>query len=68
MLAPTFSEYSYGFQPGRNAQQAVWMTRRHVQDGCRIVVDVDLEKFDRVNHDIPMVGIKIAGDVACFDF
>ena len=25
----------------------------HVQSGCRVVVDVDLEKFfDRVNHDI----------------
>lgn len=27
--------------------------QRHVQDGYRIVVDVDLEKFfDRVNHDV----------------
>lgn len=29
--------------------------RRYVQDGYRVVVDVDLEKFfDRVNHDILM--------------
>lgn len=31
------------------------MAQRHVQDGYRVVVDVDLEKFfDRVNHDILM--------------
>jgi retron-type reverse transcriptase len=29
--------------------------QRYVQDGYRVVVDVDLEKFfDRVNHDILM--------------
>ena len=27
----------------------------YVQDGCRFVVDIDLEKFfDRVNHDVLM--------------
>lgn len=52
---PTFSEHSYGFRPGRRAHDAVRMAQRHVQDGYRVVVDVDLEKFfDRVNHDILM--------------
>ncbi|MFA6433910.1 MAG: group II intron reverse transcriptase/maturase [Elusimicrobiales bacterium] len=51
----TFSEHSYGFRPGRSAHQAVKAARRHIQDGRRWVVDVDLEKFfDRVNHDILM--------------
>ncbi|MBU3696585.1 reverse transcriptase domain-containing protein, partial [Dechloromonas sp.] len=53
MLDPTFSEYSFGFRPGRSAQEAVVRAQAYVQSGCRIVVDVDLEKFfDRVNHDI----------------
>ncbi|MBI3831170.1 MAG: group II intron reverse transcriptase/maturase [Planctomycetes bacterium] len=53
MLDPTFSEYSYGFRPGRRAHDAVLAAQSYVQSGRRVVVDVDLEKFfDRVNHDI----------------
>jgi len=53
LLDPTFSEHSYGFRPGRSAHGAVMAARAYVQQGRRIVVDVDLEKFfDRVNHDI----------------
>ena len=55
IIDPTFSDHSYGFRPGRCAQDAVLEARRHVQDGYRVVVDVDLERFfDRVNHDILM--------------
>ena len=55
IIDPTFSAHSYGFRPGRCAQDAVLMARCHVQDGYRVVVDVDLERFlDRVNHDILM--------------
>lgn len=55
LIDPTFSEHSYGFRPGRSAQQAVLQAQRHVQQGYKVVVDVDLEKFfDRVNHDILM--------------
>ncbi len=54
-IDPTFSEHSYGFRPGRRAHDAVLKAQRHVQDGYRIVIDVDLEKFfDRVNHDVLM--------------
>ena len=54
-IDPTFSEHSYGFRPGRRAHDAVRQAQRYVQDGYRVVVDVDLEKFfDRVNHDILM--------------
>ena len=54
-IDPTFSEYSYGFRPGRRAHDAVLQAQRYVQDGYRVVVDVDLEKFfDRVNHDVLM--------------
>lgn len=55
LIDPSFSEHSHGFRPGRRARDAVLAAQRHVQDGCRIVVDVDLEKFfDRVNHDVLM--------------
>jgi group II intron reverse transcriptase/maturase len=54
-IDPTFSDHSYGFRPGRRAHDAVLRAQRYVQDGYRIVVDVDLEKFfDRVNHDVLM--------------
>lgn len=53
LLDPTFSEHSYGFRPGRSAQDAVLAAQRHVSSGRKVVVDVDLEKFfDRVDHDI----------------
>ena len=52
---PGFSEYSYGFRPGRSAHQAVRQAQRYVADGQRWIVDMDLEKFfDNVNHDILM--------------
>lgn len=55
LIDPTFSGNSYGFRPGLRAHDAVLQAQRHVQDGYRVVVDVDLEKFfDRVNHDILM--------------
>ena len=51
----SFSESSYGFRPGRSAHQAVTQAREYVAQGCRWVVDLDLEKFfDRVNHDMLM--------------
>jgi RNA-directed DNA polymerase len=51
----TFSESSYGFRPGRSAQQAVAKAAEHIREGKRWVVDMDLEKFfDRVNHDVLM--------------
>lgn len=50
-----FSESSYGFRPGRSAQQGVKQARAYIAEGRRWVVDIDLEKFfDRVNHDILM--------------
>ena len=53
LIDPTFSEHSHGFRPGRRARDAVLSAQQHVQDGYRVVVDVDLSKFfDRVNHDI----------------
>ncbi len=55
LFEPDFSESSYGFRPGRSAQQAVLAAREYAAEGRRWVVDLDLEKFfDQVNHDVLM--------------
>src|SRR5690348_6979632 len=55
----TFSEHSYGFRPGRSAQQAVAQAQQYIAEGHGWCVDLDLEKFfDRVNHD------KLMGQIA----
>jgi RNA-directed DNA polymerase len=55
LFDPEFSNSSYGFRPGRSAQQAVAAAKRFVEAGRTWVVDVDLERFfDRVNHDVLM--------------
>lgn len=51
----SFSDSSYGFQPGRSAWQAVQQAQRYIRSGKRWVVDMDLEKFfDRVDHRLLM--------------
>ena len=50
---PKFSEHSYGFRPGRSAQDAVRAAQQYAQEGKDWVVDIDIAKFfDHVNHDI----------------
>ena len=52
---PTFSEHSYGFRPGRSAQDAMRAAQKYAQEGKDWVVDLDITKFfDHVNHDILM--------------
>ena len=52
---PNFSEHSYGFRPGRRAQDAVRAAQQYAQGGRDWVVDIDIAKFfDHVNHDILM--------------
>ncbi len=52
---PKFSESSYGFRPGRKAQDAVRAAQKYAQEGKDWVVDIDITKFfDHVNHDILM--------------
>ena len=50
---PGFSEHSYGFRPGRKAQDAVVAAQQYAREGKDWVVDFDITKFfDHVNHDI----------------
>src|SRR6202167_3070796 len=56
---PTFSNHSYGFRPGRSAQQAVAQAQQYIAEGHGWCIDLDLEKFfDRVSHD------KLMGQIA----
>ena len=49
---PTFSEFSYGFRPGKSAHQAVEQAKKYLNEGYTTVLELDLEKFfDKVNHD-----------------
>ena len=52
IVEPYFSDYSYGFRPGRKAQQAIIKLLEYLNDGYTYIVDIDLEKFfDNVNQD-----------------
>lgn len=63
LIDPGFSQYSYGFRPGRRAHQAILAAQGHIRNGNCWVVDVDLERFfDRVNHDVLMG--KLASRIA----
>ena len=55
IFEPMFSAHSYGFRPGRKAQDAVQAAQKYAQEGKEWVVDIDITKFfDHVNHDILM--------------
>ncbi len=52
IVEPHFSDYSYGFRPQRNAQQAIIKLLEYLNDGYLYIVDIDLEKFfDNVHQD-----------------
>ena len=67
MYEKVFHENSFGFRPGRRAQQAVLKATHYINEGYNWIVDLDLEKFfDTVDHDIliSLVSKRIAdGDV-----
>ncbi|MBM3748978.1 MAG: group II intron reverse transcriptase/maturase [Acidobacteria bacterium] len=55
IFEPLFSEHSYGFRPGRSAQEAVAAAQGYAQQGKDWVVDLDIAQFfDHVNHDLLM--------------
>jgi len=46
-----FEDYSYGFRPNRNAQQAVLKAQEYINSGYHHIVDIDLRSFfDEVDH------------------
>jgi RNA-directed DNA polymerase len=52
---PTFSEWSFGFRPGRSGHDAILAAHEMIRSGRTVVVDVDLKTFfDLVQHDVLM--------------
>ena len=46
-----FEDYSYGFRPNRNAQQAVLKAQEYINSSYQHIVDIDLKSFfDEVDH------------------
>lgn len=56
---PTFSENSYGYRPGRCAQQAMKKAVKYYDEGYTRMVDIDLSKyFDTMNHELLMEMVR----------
>ncbi len=52
---PLFSDDSYGYRPGRSAQQAIQKVSQYAEQGYTSAVLVDLSKyFDTLNHELLM--------------
>ena len=52
IFEPTFSDFSYGFRPGRRCQDAIVKLLGYLNEGYTWIVDIDLEKFfDNVPQD-----------------
>ena len=52
LFEPLFSEWSYGFRPGRSCEMAIRQLLVYLNEGCEWIVDIDLEKFfDNVPQD-----------------
>ncbi|MNW45035.1 Group II intron-encoded protein LtrA [compost metagenome] len=55
LFEPLFSEGSYGYRPGRSAQQAIRKVKEYAQQGYAHAVEIDLSKyFDTLNHELLM--------------
>ena len=53
----TFSRFSYGFRPGRNAHQALQQAQSIINAGYHYAVDIDLEKFFDTVHQSRLIEI-----------
>lgn len=60
---PTFSYFSFGFRPRRNAHQALTLARSLIGTGRTWAVFADIEKcFDRIDHEtlLGLVGRRVS--------
>lgn len=63
IFEPTFSDFSFGFRPGRNAHQAIECLLDYHRDGLKWVVDADIKGFfDNISHEliIDLVAERVA--------
>ncbi|MFD2701307.1 group II intron reverse transcriptase/maturase [Paenibacillus shunpengii] len=55
LFEPLFAEGSYGYRPGRSAQQAIRKVKEYAEQGYDYAVEIDLSKyFDTLNHELLM--------------
>jgi len=55
LFEPLFSNGSYGYRPGRSAQQAIRKVKAYAEKGYGHAVEIDLSKyFDTLNHELLM--------------
>ena len=55
LFEPLFSNGSYGYRPGRSAQQAIREVKAYAEKGYGHAVEIDLSKyFDTLNHELLM--------------
>lgn len=53
MFEPLFSDGSYGYRPGRSAQQAIRKVKANAEQGYGHAVEIDRSKyFDTLNHEL----------------
>ncbi|MGF9917305.1 group II intron reverse transcriptase/maturase [Paenibacillus ehimensis] len=53
LFEPIFAEGSYGYRPGRSAQQAIRKVKAYAEQGYSYAVEIDLSKyFDTLNHEL----------------
>ena len=54
-----FKDFSYGFRPRKNANQALWEVYKWLNFKCHWVVDADLKSyFDTIPHDKLLLSVK----------
>jgi len=54
-----FEDCSYGFRPGRSAQEAVSAVKEHMNQGFLAVYDADFKKFfDSIPHEVIMETVR----------
>ena len=61
----TFSDYSYGFWPGRSAPQAVAQAQQYIAEGHGWCVDLDLEKFLDTASYCPLIHENCSNSGGC---
>ncbi|SYX86907.1 RNA-dependent DNA polymerase (fragment) [Paenibacillus alvei] len=53
LFEPLFSDGSYGYRPGRSAQQAIRKVKAYAEQGYGHAAEIDLSKyFDTLNHEL----------------
>ena len=56
---PLFSDGSYGYRPGRSAQDAIQKVKEYAEQGYRYAVSLDLSKyFDTIQHNRLLIVLR----------